>query len=82
MSNPLLLFLFEAREGKLPNAESVEEITHLSRTAFDGKKSTLRELRQGDSYYKRTTGTVGCRPYLVGVLIIKLTIILQREAQN
>jgi hypothetical protein len=44
--------LFEACEAKLPNSESVEEMTHLSRTAFDEKQSTLRKVRQRDSYYK------------------------------
>jgi hypothetical protein len=53
---PIAVVLFETREAKLPNSESVEEMTHLSRTAFDAKKSTLR---QGDSYYQRTTGTLG-----------------------
>ncbi len=57
MSNPLLDFLFEAQEGKRPNSESVEEMTHVSRTAFDAKQSTLRKLQ-------KTTGTVGCKAIL------------------
>ncbi|KAN0123646.1 hypothetical protein V8E52_002978 [Russula decolorans] len=35
-----------AYEEKRPNPESVEEMTHLSRTAFDAKQNTLRKLQK------------------------------------
>ena len=68
---PLFCSKLEAGEAKRPNSESVEEMTHLSRTAFDAKQSTLRKLQ-------KNTGRVGCKTILgINVLII---VLLHRQA--
>jgi len=47
---PVFCSKLEAREAKQPNSESVEEMTHLSRTAFDAKQSTLRKLQKNNRH--------------------------------
>jgi hypothetical protein len=43
-------FLFEAGEAKRPNSETVEEMTHLSRTAFDAKQRTPGKLQKNNRH--------------------------------